>query len=107
MVAVRPKNLRKIGFLTHEDGWMGGQWKLNGANVARSYFPKKVYIKFKGKLFKATPIVTHGVDYDHGHEYKWQNYDFNFPIDTDIGVIHVNLLDVSSTRNRIIVFQEQ
>jgi hypothetical protein len=100
------KKLSLIGVLTHESGWMGGQWRVNGKAVNKASLPKQFVLKFRDKYFKAKVVKTQGEDNDMGHVYSWNSIDFEFKVSSDVGPLTLLLLRDFPKRGLVKLYQE-
>lgn len=70
--------------LTLEGGWGGGSFNFNKDEV----IGKEIEIQtcFGSKIctgFITDCIKRFGTDYDHGHEYRWENVDYLYELPDD------------------------
>lgn len=76
--------------LTHRSGWMGGKWYV-GDDPYETYIGNCVILKIGRSKFEATVVERNGMDYDHGHEINWTNFDFAIRTSTALGKVDVSV----------------
>ena len=83
--------------ITYKSSWLGGKYLLNDEIINLHSLLGNFYIIIGDELinqYQLKPIVTAGVDYDMGHEYKWERNDLSLKVNVYGVPVEINLIEI-------------